>query len=31
VRKHLIDLLSPEEIDVLGALSHRVVDRLQGP
>ena len=29
VRKHFIDLLSPEEIDVLGQLTHRVVDRLQ--
>jgi DNA-binding MarR family transcriptional regulator len=29
VRKHFIDLLSPEELDVLGALTHRVVDRLQ--
>jgi hypothetical protein len=29
VRKHFIDLLSPEEIDVLGALAHRVVDRLE--
>ncbi len=31
VREHFIDLLSPEEIDVLGALAHRVVDRLQSP
>lgn len=31
VRKHFIDLLSPEEIDVLGALAHRVVDRLESP
>jgi DNA-binding MarR family transcriptional regulator len=29
VRKYFIDLLSPEELDVLGALTHRVVDRLQ--
>jgi DNA-binding MarR family transcriptional regulator len=29
VRKHFIDLLSAEEIDVLGALAHRVVDRLE--
>jgi DNA-binding MarR family transcriptional regulator len=31
VRKNFIDLLSAEEIDVLGALTHRVVDRLQSP
>jgi len=30
VRKHFIDLLTPEEIDALGALAHRVVDRLEG-
>src|SRR3954469_21092398 len=30
VRRHLIDLLSPEEIDALGALTQRVVDRLSG-
>ena len=29
VRKHFIDLLSPEEIETLAALTHRVVDRLQ--
>ena len=29
VRKHFIDLLTPEEIDTLGALTHRVVARLQ--
>jgi DNA-binding MarR family transcriptional regulator len=29
VRKHFIDLLSAEEIEVLGALAHRVVDRLE--
>lgn len=29
VRKHFIDLLTPEEIDALGALTHRVVARLQ--
>jgi DNA-binding MarR family transcriptional regulator len=29
VRKHFIDVLSQEEVDVLGALAHRVVDRLQ--
>lgn len=31
VRKHFIDLLTPEEIDALGALTHRVVERLQEP
>ncbi|SCL61618.1 MarR family winged helix-turn-helix transcriptional regulator [Micromonospora chersina] len=31
VRRHLIDLLTPEEIDVLGALTQRVVDRLSAP
>jgi len=31
VRKHFIDLLSAEEIDVLGALTHRIVDRLESP
>ncbi len=30
VRKHFIDLLTPEEIEALGALTHRVVARLQG-
>ncbi|GHJ56729.1 MarR family transcriptional regulator [Nonomuraea sp. TT08I-71] len=30
VRRHLIDLLTPEEIDALGALTQRVVDRLSG-
>ncbi|MGW5560927.1 MarR family winged helix-turn-helix transcriptional regulator [Micromonospora sp. NPDC003944] len=30
VRRHLIDLLSPAEIDALGALTHRVVDKLGG-
>lgn len=29
VRKHFIDLLTPEEIDALGTLTHRVVARLQ--
>jgi len=29
VRKHFIDLLTPEEIDALGELTHRVVARLQ--
>lgn len=29
VRQHFIDLLTPEEIDALGALTHRVVARLQ--
>jgi hypothetical protein len=29
VRKHFIDLLTPEEIEALGALTHRVVARLQ--
>ncbi|MEU4551010.1 MarR family transcriptional regulator [Micromonospora violae] len=28
VRRHLIDLLTPAEIDALGALTHRVVDHL---
>ncbi|RLP92755.1 MarR family transcriptional regulator [Micromonospora sp. BL4] len=31
VRRHLIDLLTPAEIDALGALTHRVVDHLAGP
>lgn len=30
VRRHLIDRLTPEEIDALGALTHRVVDHLAG-
>ncbi|MEU8157755.1 MarR family transcriptional regulator [Micromonospora sp. NPDC048986] len=30
VRRHLIDLLTPAEVDALGALTHRVVDRLGG-
>ncbi|MCW3815284.1 MarR family transcriptional regulator [Micromonospora sp. DR5-3] len=30
VRRHLIDLLTPEEIAALGALTQRVVDRLAG-
>ncbi|MGC4849129.1 MarR family winged helix-turn-helix transcriptional regulator [Micromonospora sp. DT15] len=30
VRRHLIDLLTPAEIDALGALTHRVVDQLGG-
>ncbi|MGI5525414.1 MarR family winged helix-turn-helix transcriptional regulator [Micromonospora sp. CA-259024] len=30
VRRHLIDLLTPAEIDALGALTHRVVDHLSG-
>ncbi|MGW5668740.1 MarR family winged helix-turn-helix transcriptional regulator [Micromonospora sp. NPDC003776] len=30
VRRHLIDLLTPEEIDALGALTHRVVEHLVG-
>ena len=30
VRRHLIDLLTPEEVDALGALTHRVVDHLAG-
>ncbi|KAB1911848.1 MarR family winged helix-turn-helix transcriptional regulator [Micromonospora sp. AMSO31t] len=30
VRRHLIDLLTDEEIDALGALTHRVVDHLTG-
>ena len=30
VRRHLIDLLTPAEIDALGALTHRVVDHLGG-
>jgi DNA-binding MarR family transcriptional regulator len=29
VRKYFIDLLSQEELEVFGALTHRVVDRLQ--
>lgn len=28
VRRHLIDLLTPAEIEALGALTHRVVDHL---
>ncbi|WP_091673474.1 MarR family winged helix-turn-helix transcriptional regulator [Micromonospora auratinigra] len=28
VRRHLVDLLTPEEIEALGALTHRVVGRL---
>ncbi|MFG1762638.1 MarR family winged helix-turn-helix transcriptional regulator [Micromonospora parva] len=28
VHRHLIDLLTPAEIDALGALTHRVVDLL---
>ncbi|SIN33199.1 MarR family winged helix-turn-helix transcriptional regulator [Micromonospora cremea] len=31
VRRHLIDLLTPAEVDALGALTHRVVDHLAGP
>jgi DNA-binding MarR family transcriptional regulator len=31
VRRHLIDLLTAEEIAALDALSHRVVDHLSGP
>ena len=30
VRDHFIDLLSPEEIDTLAGLTHRVIDHLQG-
>ncbi|MEO3771541.1 MarR family transcriptional regulator [Micromonospora sp. B9E7] len=30
VRQHLIDRLTPAEIDALGALTHRVVDHLNG-
>ncbi|WP_433266721.1 MarR family winged helix-turn-helix transcriptional regulator [Micromonospora vinacea] len=30
VRRHLIDLLTPAEIDALGTLTHRVVDHLGG-
>jgi DNA-binding MarR family transcriptional regulator len=30
VRRHLIDLLTPEEIDALGTLTGRVVDHLTG-
>ena len=30
VRRHLIDLLTPAEVDALGALTHRVVDHLAG-
>jgi hypothetical protein len=28
VRRHLIDRMTPEEIDALAAVSHRVVDHL---
>jgi DNA-binding MarR family transcriptional regulator len=28
VRRHLIDLLTPDEIDSLGAITHRVIERL---
>ncbi|MCG5445519.1 MarR family transcriptional regulator [Micromonospora sp. NIE79] len=31
VRRHLIDLLTPAEVDALGELTHRVVDRLADP
>ncbi|MEU7751023.1 MarR family transcriptional regulator [Micromonospora sp. NPDC049101] len=31
VRRHLIDLLTPAEVDALGALTHRVVDNLADP
>ncbi|MET7945629.1 MarR family transcriptional regulator [Micromonospora sp. NPDC005324] len=31
VRRHLIDLLTPAEVDALGALTHRVVDHLADP
>ncbi|RZU73198.1 MarR family transcriptional regulator [Micromonospora kangleipakensis] len=31
VRRHLIDLLTPDEIEALGALTHRVVDHLTAP
>ncbi|WP_410809918.1 MarR family winged helix-turn-helix transcriptional regulator [Micromonospora sp. 067-2] len=31
VRRHLIDLLTPAEVDALGALTHRVVDHLANP
>ncbi|MCX4386763.1 MarR family transcriptional regulator [Micromonospora peucetia] len=31
VRRHLIDLLTPDEIVALDALTHRVVDHLTGP
>ncbi|MGW1057124.1 MarR family winged helix-turn-helix transcriptional regulator [Micromonospora rubida] len=31
VRRHLIDLLTPDEIAALDALTHRVVDHLTGP
>lgn len=30
VRRHLIDLLTPAEVEALGALTHRVVDHLGG-
>ncbi|MEH1166596.1 MarR family transcriptional regulator [Micromonospora sp. CPCC 205539] len=30
VRRHLIDLLTPAEVDALGAFTHRVVDHLAG-
>jgi len=30
VRQHFIDLLSPEEIETLAKLTHRVIDHLQG-
>jgi DNA-binding MarR family transcriptional regulator len=30
VRHHFMDLLTPEEIDTLAGLTHRVVDHLQG-
>jgi DNA-binding MarR family transcriptional regulator len=28
VRRHMIDLLTPEELDTLGAISNRIADRL---
>ncbi|WP_430499918.1 MarR family winged helix-turn-helix transcriptional regulator [Micromonospora trifolii] len=31
VRRHLIDLLTPAEVDALGALTHRVVENLAEP
>ncbi|WP_446218260.1 MarR family winged helix-turn-helix transcriptional regulator [Micromonospora sp. IBHARD004] len=31
VRRHLIDLLTPDEVEALGALTHRVVDHLTAP
>ncbi|MEV4198142.1 MarR family winged helix-turn-helix transcriptional regulator [Micromonospora globbae] len=31
VRKHLIDLLTPDELAALAAFSHRVVDHLSAP